>query len=93
MSGSPKGVLVRDLLSDFSRKNKLCVISNPRRRDRGYWSVCMLCTVLNCFSHVQLFVILRTTARQAPLSLGVSRQEYLSGWPCSLPGDLPDPGI
>ena len=30
---------------------------------------------------------------QAPLSLGVSRQEYLSGLPCPLPGYLPNPGI
>ena len=31
--------------------------------------------------------------RQAPLSMGFSRQEYQSGLPCPLPGDLPDPGI
>jgi len=24
---------------------------------------------------------------------GFSREEYRSGFPCSLPGDLPDPGI
>ena len=34
-----------------------------------------------------------TTARQAPLSTGFSRQEYWSGLPCPPPGDLPDPGI
>ena len=27
------------------------------------------------------------------LSMGFSRQEYWSGLPCHLPGDLPDPGI
>ena len=27
------------------------------------------------------------------LSMGFSRQEYWSGFPCSPPGDLPDPGI
>ena len=32
-------------------------------------------------------------AHQAPLSMEFSRQEYWSGWPCPLPGDLPDPGI
>ena len=32
-------------------------------------------------------------ARQAPLSIGFSRQDYWSGLPCSPPGDLPDPGI
>ena len=31
-------------------------------------------------------------AYQAPLSLGFSRQEYRSGLPCPLPGDLPDYG-
>ena len=30
--------------------------------------------------------------RQAPLSMGLSRQEYWSGLPCPPPGDLPDPG-
>ena len=34
-----------------------------------------------------------TTARQAPLSMGSSREEYCSGLPCPPPGDLPDPGI
>ena len=34
-----------------------------------------------------------TTARQAPLSMGFSRQEYLSGLPFPSPEDLPDPGI
>ena len=34
-----------------------------------------------------------TVACQAPLSMGVSRQEYWSEWTFSSPGDLPDPGI
>ena len=34
-----------------------------------------------------------TVAHQAPLSMGLSRQEYWSGLPCPPPGDLPDPGI
>ena len=32
-------------------------------------------------------------ARQAPLSMGFSRQEYESGWPFPPPGDLPNLGI
>ena len=32
-------------------------------------------------------------ARQAPLSMGFSRQEDWSGLPFPSPGDLPDPGI
>ena len=32
-------------------------------------------------------------ARQAPLSMGFSRQEYWSGLPFPTPGDLPNPGM
>ena len=35
----------------------------------------------------------QTAARQAPLSMEFSRQEYWSGLPFPSPGDLPDPGI
>ena len=34
-----------------------------------------------------------TVARQAPLSMRFSRQEYWSGLPFPSPGDLPHPGI
>ena len=34
-----------------------------------------------------------TVAHQAPLSMGLSRQEYWSGLPSPSPGDLPNPGI
>ena len=44
-------------------------------------------------SHVQLFVIPWPVARQAPLSMGFSRQKYWSRLPCPPPGDLPNPGI
>ena len=40
-----------------------------------------------------LFVTPWTVARQAPLSMEFSRQEYWSGLPCPRPGDLPNPGI
>ena len=42
---------------------------------------------LSRFRCARLFVT------QAPPSTGFSRQEYQSGLPCPLPGDLPDPGI
>ena len=32
-------------------------------------------------------------ARQAPVSVGFPRQEYQTGLPLPIPGDLPDPGI
>ena len=44
-------------------------------------------------SHVQLFVTPWAIARQAPLSMGFSRQECWSGFPFPSPGDLPNPGI
>ena len=44
------------------------------------------------FSHVQFFVNLWTIPCQAPLSMGLSRQEYWSGLSCFPPGDLPDLG-
>ena len=40
-------------------------------------------------SRVRLFATPGTVARQAPLSMGFSRQEYWSGLPCPPPGDLP----
>ena len=45
------------------------------------------------FSLVRLFATSRTVAYQAPLSMGLSRQEYWSGLPFPSPGDLPKPGI
>ena len=45
------------------------------------------------FHHVGFFVTLWTVARQAPLSMGFSRQEYWSGLSFPSPGDLPNSGI
>ena len=45
--------------------------------------------VLSCsVSHVRFFATPRTVARQAPLSMGFSRQEYWSGLPFPPPGEL-----
>ena len=49
--------------------------------------------VLSHFGCVWLFVIPRTVAHKAPLSMGFSWQEYWSGLPFPSPGDVPDPGI
>ena len=46
-----------------------------------------MCVCVKLLSCVQLFT------RQAPLSMGFSRQEDWSVLPFSPPGDLPDPGI
>ena len=52
------------------------------------WCVC------SCVpSRVQLFVTIWTVAREDPLSMGFSKQEYWSGLPFPSPGDLPNPGI
>ena len=48
--------------------------------------VCVCVCEISGFSHVWLC---RTAAHQAPLSVEFSRQEYWSGLPCPLPGDLP----
>ena len=46
-----------------------------------------------CSVASDFFVVPGSIARQAPLSIGFSRQEYWSGLPFPPPGDLPDPGI
>ena len=48
--------------------------------------------MLSRFSHVQLFAILWTIARQAPLSVGILQARILE-WVVMPPADLPDPGI
>ena len=56
-----------------------------------------MCVSVSVYVYVSqrvcLCVILWTVARQAPLSVGFSRQEYWSGLLCPPPGDLPDPRI
>ena len=46
-----------------------------------------------CLVRVWLFLTPWTVARQAPLFMGFSRQEYWSGWPFAPPGVPPDLGI
>ena len=45
------------------------------------------------FRRIWLCTLQRTVARQAPLSMEFSRQEYWSGLPCPSPVTLPNPGI
>ena len=69
-----------------------------------YWLkyfMSVLCKHIYCFwcvgvclhtlSHVWFFVTPRTVARQAPLSMGFSRQEYWSGLAFPSQEDLPNP--
>ena len=60
--------------------------ANPCQSWVNPWPMCA-----QRISHVWLFAILWTLAHQAPLSMGLSRQEYRSRLP--FPGDLPYPGI
>ena len=53
--------------------------------DSGYMHKCML-------SHVQMFATQWTVTHQAPLSMGISRQEYWNWVAISFSGDLPNPG-
>ena len=81
-------------LSDFRLNgrchcSRLLLNSSPALH---YNCVCMLECVLSHFSRVRLFVTPRTVALQAPLSMGLSRQEYWSGLPCPPPKNLPDQG-
>ena len=52
----------------------------------------MLEKLMKLLSHVWFFVTPWTVARQAPLSMEFTRQEYWSGLPFPSPGDLPDQG-
>ena len=61
---------------------------NKRSPSQG---VC--CAMLSLFSRVWLFVTLWTVTHQAPLSMGFSRQECWSEFPCPPSGYIPDPGI
>ena len=56
--------------------------------------VCVcVCVCVKSLSRVRLFATPWTLVRQAPLSMGFSKQEYWSGLPFPSPGDLPNPGI
>ena len=59
-------------------------------------SKCFICTYI-CYFHesvsVSVISISWTVARQVPLSMEFSRQEYWSGYQFHSPRDPPDPGI
>ena len=83
-------------------KRTLTLILLPNGDAEGSQNLPYLTFTWGCFSyiyksllcsHVWLFATLWTVARQAPLSMGFSRQEYWSGLSCPPLGDLPKPGI
>ena len=78
----------------FKKEDKQ--IGQDGTRTEGYIErcvcVCVCVCVLYCLSCVWIFTTLWTVAHPAPVSVGVSRQEYWSGFPFPSPGDLPNPG-
>ena len=73
-----------------------CIQSTSYLGACPFWVVCVCVCVharsLSHFSRVWLFATLWTVARQAPLPMGLSRQEYRSGLLYPPPRNLPDPG-
>ena len=57
-----------------------------------WWHDTLDCLHAKLLPHARLFATLWTVARQAPLSVGFSRQEYWSGLPFPSPGHLLDSG-
>ena len=101
MSSLPQWTWVWTTLGDSGGQGSLAccrpwscrVRHNWVTEQRHMWPHFFLsCLCAKSFSHVQLLVTLWTVARQAPLSMGFSQQEYWSGLPRPLPGDLTDPG-
>ena len=66
----------------YIRKGEL----EPKRWAYEWFHYCVRAKSLGC-----LFATLRTVAREAPLSVEFSRQEYCSGLLFPTPGDLPHP--
>ena len=84
---------------NYTGVNRLCPVTrvSSNRKPPLIWQKaslkhcrCCRCSVL---SHLWFFATPWTVARQAPLSMGFTRQEYLSGLPFLPPGDRPDPGV
>ena len=71
-------------------------LTQPTGQARGAILGCedfLVVAVVHFLSGVRLFATPWTAARQAPLSMEFSRQEYWSGSPFPSPGHLPDPGV
>ena len=54
-----------------------------------FWCFIRTCVCAQSLGDVQLFATSWAGARQAPLSMGFSRQDYWSGLPFPSPADLP----
>ena len=74
-------------------KNVKVLKNKERLRNSSQILGLRLCVHAQLFSHVWIFATSRTVVRQAPLSMGFSKQECWSGFPLPPPGDLPNPQI
>ena len=83
------------LITEVSHKK---LVKGFRFYTTSFWKYFDLCYELNVcvcvlsrFSHVQVFATLWTITCQVLLSMGLSRGEYWSGWPCLPPGESSQP--
>ena len=85
---------------DSYSAGKLCLVSIPRNcsrywwvRNLNHWLICPLCYCCLVAKSCLTLCDPWTVARQAPLSMGFSSQEYWSGLPLPSPRDLSDSWI
>ena len=84
---------LRDTQNNYIKHTKNCnrgekSTMHLKWRDQQLKTLCVYIIYrLLCKSHVWLFGIPWTVARQAPLSIGFSRQEYWRGLPFPPPGE------
>ena len=89
--------IIKVMVSMVNIEHERCYKSGKiikRKNSKPYYLIITVVPLryTRLLSHVQLFLIPWTVARQASLSMGFSRQEYWSGLPFPS-GDLSDPGI
>ena len=81
----------------LTQESNLCLLCLPELAGKFFtssatWEALSKCVSVSC-SVMSDSATPWTVARQAPLSMEVSKQEYWSGLPFPSPGDLPNPGI
>ena len=92
MSEIPVILFFYQTISLTGKKKKNLLIAPPIKGFQGIKNKECNANVLSHFSRVQLFATSMDCTRQAPLSMGFSRQEYRSWLPFPSPRDLPDRG-
>ena len=85
-----KGIMLVEISQSQKTTDFMILSTTPCHLPRAL--IIYLC-VCKSLSRFQLFVTPSTVARQAPLSMGFSRQEYWNGFPHSPPRNRPNPGI